>query len=112
MDKTVIAHKVKPTLIVEAVKFDKYNNDNNNVIYVKSNIQINEEIASKEKEFKYRQEFNEFYYDYYVKRGKGLDEYTKNRIWNSFRYDKMREERSILTKISNFITYLEDKFDL
>ena len=30
-----------------------------------------------EKEFKYCQEFNEFYYDYYVKRGKGLDEYTK-----------------------------------
>ena len=50
MDKTVIAHKVKPTLIVEAVKFNKYNNNNNNVIYVKSNIQINEETASKEKE--------------------------------------------------------------
>jgi hypothetical protein len=111
MAEPIIAHKVKPTLIVEAVKYNESNN-NKNVIYVKSTVQINEETANAEKEFKYRQEFNEFYYDYYVKRGKPIDDYTKNRIWESFKYEKMREERSISTKIANFIAYLEDKFDL
>lgn len=111
MAEQIIAHKVKPTLVVKAVKYNGSNN-NKNVIYVKSTVQINEETANAKKEFKYRQEFNEFYYDYYVKRGKGLDAYTKNRIWESFKYEKMREEKSISTKISNFIAYLEDKFGL
>ena len=111
MSEPIIAHKVKPNLVVEAVKYNESDN-NKNVIHVKSTVQINEETANAEKEFKYRQEFNEFYYDYYVKRGKGLDAYTKNRIWESFKYEKMREERSISTKIANFIAYLEDKFDL
>jgi len=81
-----------------------------NAIYIQTNEQINGNKYLQEKEYKLRQEFNDFIYDYYEKRGHRLDPYIKNKLWESFKFEKKREEKSIFNYLSNWWEILEDKY--
>ncbi len=109
MDNPILAHKVEKIIQVEAKKFDYVKNNIKDFIVVKA-IESDDQKAKKEKEYKYKQEFEEYYYEYYLKRNHKLDEYTKKKLWISFKCKKISQENSIITKIKNFIEEFEDNY--
>jgi hypothetical protein len=76
----------------------------------------NEEDANSEIEFKYRKEFEEYYYENYIKKGYILDDNAKNLKWLAFRLHAYYNQTTIISKIKstiiNFLEQLEDKYDL
>ena len=53
------------------------------------NFVSSEDSYHREVEYKMKQKFEEYLYDYYTKRGiKNIDEYTRNRIWSHIQKTK------------------------
>jgi len=81
-----------------------------NAIYIQTDKQTNENKYLQEKEYKIRQEFNDFIYEYYGKRGCKLDPYIKNKLWETFKFNKKREEKSFFNYLSNLWDNFEDTY--
>lgn len=109
MNNPIPAQKVEKIIQVNAKKFDYVKNNIEDFIVVTA-IESDDQKAKKEIEYKYKQEFEEYYYEYYLKRNHKLDEYTKNKIWISFKCKKISQENSISNKIKKFIEEFEDNY--
>ncbi len=71
-------------------------------IIIVKNTASDEEKYYKEVEYKKRQEFNEFLYQHYYKFDKKLDNYTKERLWQNYKFN---------TKRNSIVEYLLEKWD-
>lgn len=111
MNINIEAYKPNKTIEVQAQSINS-TTDLRNAIYIQTNEKTNEDRYLQEKEFKLRQEFNDFIYDYYGKRGCKLDPYIKNKLWETFKFEKKREEKSIFNYLSNLWESFEDKYFL
>lgn len=71
-------------------------------IIIVKNTASDEEKYYKEVEYKKRQEFNEILYQHYYKFDKKLDNYTKERLWQNYKFN---------TKRNSIVEYLLEKWD-
>ena len=99
------ANKSNLAIQVQAHPINSFTNLRD-AIYIKTD----EDKYLEEKEFKIRQEFNDFIYEYYGKRGHKLDQYTKNKLWTSFKFDKKRQENGLITYLVNWMEKIEDEY--
>ena len=104
MSNLVSGEKLEPT-IVQAYPYNP-SDSNKNIIFIKP-AETNEQNYEKEKEFKMREEFNEFLYESFYKRGTKPDEFIKNKLWETFKFNKKRSESSFY----NYLENLWEKFD-
>lgn len=72
------------------------------IIIVKNTLS-DEEKYYKEVEFKQRQEFNEYLYQHYYKFDRKIDNYTKERLWQSYKFNNS-DSKSV-------INYLCEKWE-
>ncbi len=63
-----------------------------------------------EKEFQIKQEFNDFLYENYYKRGINLDNYLKNKLYLTFKFNKSREENSFISYLHNVWDKFQDDY--
>ena len=79
------------------------------IIIVKNTLS-DEEKYYKEVEFKQRQEFNEFLYQHYYKFDKKIDSYTKERLWQSYKFHSNNQSFSIINYLCEKWEQFEDKY--
>jgi AICAR transformylase/IMP cyclohydrolase PurH len=94
MDIPIYSYKVETSLEPVALILD--------IIIVKNTLS-DEEKYHKEVEFKQRQMFNEYLYQHYYKFDRIIDNYTKERLWQKFKYEH-RDSFSV-------INYLCEKWE-
>lgn len=99
------ANKINQIIQVQAYPINPSTNLRD-AIYIKTD----EDKYLEEKEFKIRQEFNDFIYEYYEKRGHKLDPYIKNKLWTSFKFEKKRQENGFITYLINLLEKIEDEY--
>lgn len=100
MNPPITSYKVEPSICVIAEPIFNYNN-----------CLVNEDNYNREVEYKLRQEFNEYLYDMYYKRGiNNIDNYTKNRIWDSFKYSRTKKENKFVRFLLDKWTEFEDNY--
>jgi len=109
MNINIEAYKPNKTIEVQAQIINS-TTDLRDAIYIQTDKQTNENKYLQEKEYKIRQEFNDFIYEYYGKRGCKLDPYIKNKLWETFKFNKKREEKSFLNYLSNLWDNFEDAY--
>jgi len=109
MNVNIKAYKPTKTIEVQAQIINS-TTDLRNAIYIQTDKQTNENKYLQEKEYKIRQEFNDFIYEYYGKRGCKLDPYIKNKLWETFKFNKKREEKSFFNYLSNLWDNFEDTY--
>jgi len=109
MNINIEAYKPNKTIKVQAQSINS-TTDLRDAIYIQTDKQTNENKYLQEKEYKIRQEFNDFIYEYYGKRGCKLDPYIKNKLWETFKFNKKREEKSFLNYLSNLWDNFEDAY--
>ncbi len=96
----ICAQKIEP-VIVQAYPYN-YNSDKSNLIFIKLP-ESNEKKYERELEFKMREEFNEFLYESFHKRGIKPNEFIKNKLWENFKFNKKSK--------SGFFNYLENLWE-
>lgn len=79
MNVNIKAYKPTKTIEVQAQIINS-TTDLRNAIYIQTDKQTNKNKYMQEKEYKIRQEFNDFIYEYYGKMGCKLDPYIKNKL--------------------------------
>lgn len=105
MELTIEAYKPNTIIEVDAKIIDS-TTDLRNSVYIKTG----KDNYLLEKEHKMRQEFNEYLYDNYGKRGCVLTPYIKDKLWKRFVFDKNREETGFLNYLSNLWEKIEDTY--
>lgn len=107
MTNIVSGEKLEPT-VVQAYPYN-YQTNSSNIIFIKQ-IESNEQKYKREVEFKMRQEFEEFLYESFYKRGTNPDEYIKNKLWESFKFNKLRSESSLFSYLTNLWEKFEEEY--
>ncbi len=107
MEQFISAQKIEP-IVVQAQPID-WRLNLSNCIYINAK-ETDEQKYKKEVEYKIKQEFEEFLYESYYKRGVKLDNYIKSKLFDTFRYEKYREQKSFINYLYNIWEKIEDEY--
>ncbi len=106
-ENIISAQKVEP-VIIQSYPYN-YSCDKSNLIFIKLP-ESNEKKYERELEFKMRDEFNEFLYDSFYKRGIKPDEFIKNKLWETFKYNKKQSNNGFFNYLENLWEKFEDNY--
>ena len=103
MNISVTAYKPTGSIVVQSHLVNSTTNLHN-AVYIKTN----EDAYLQEVEYKLRQEFNDYLYEHYGKFNHKLCDYNKNKLWNSFKFD--RRTPSITSYLSKLWEQFEEEY--